>query len=227
MKNAIMKIKHITELKSSSNKIGQLYPILLDNQGRIIDGEHRYAANRNWKKLRLRHIRSNKDYIIARIISNNVRRFVSSREKTELLQMLGDIHLKEGMRLGEIVYKIADETGMSYRWVAKYLPDKFKDYIQSAKRATTVARHATKENELTEVPKQNILKIQKYKNCSFVNILLEMPVYEQLENVAEKLQTTPDILITNALLLILKTTNTENTFTYRRCSYISAASFRS
>jgi len=36
----------IAELKSSSERIGQLYPILVDHHGNIIDGEHRYGVVR-------------------------------------------------------------------------------------------------------------------------------------------------------------------------------------
>ena len=31
------------------------------------------------------------------------------------------------MKHGEIAYKIAEETGMSYRWVMKYLPDRVNE----------------------------------------------------------------------------------------------------
>ena len=195
----------ISELKSSAERIGQLYPILLDHHGNIIDGEHRYGADEGWRTIRLDHIRTERDRLIARIISNTVRRSVSPREKTKLLSRLGEIYLNEGVELGKIAYKIADETGMSYRWVAKYLADRFKDSAQSERRTTPVARRATGENELTEPPKEKILTIQKYTaNISFVNVLLEKSVYTRLEKTAEKLGTTPDVLISNALLLTLK-----------------------
>jgi len=78
----------ISELKSSSKRVGQLYPVLLDYHGNIIDGQHRYSVDEGWRTMRLEHIRTEKDRLIARIISNTVRRTVPSREKTELLAKL-------------------------------------------------------------------------------------------------------------------------------------------
>ena len=86
----------IPELKSSSKTIGQLYPVLLDYHGNIIDGQHRYGVDEGWRTMRLEHIRTEKDRLIAHIISNTVRRSVPRREKTELLAKLGEIYLNEG-----------------------------------------------------------------------------------------------------------------------------------
>jgi ParB-like chromosome segregation protein Spo0J len=46
----------IPELKSSSKRIGQSYPVLLDYYGNIIDGEHRYSVDEGWRTIRLEHI---------------------------------------------------------------------------------------------------------------------------------------------------------------------------
>jgi len=48
-----------------------------------------------------------------------------------MLERLGEIYQKEGVKPGEIAHKIAEETGMSYTWVMKYLPEKFKDDVKS------------------------------------------------------------------------------------------------
>jgi len=96
----------IPELKSPSKRIGQLYPILLDHHGNIIDGEHRYSVDEDWRTIRLEHIRTEKDRLIARIVSNTVRRSVPRREKTMLLAKLGEIYLNEGVEPGRVAYKI-------------------------------------------------------------------------------------------------------------------------
>ena len=48
------------------------------------------------------------------------------------------------------------------------------------------------------------MAVQKYGNTDFVNVLLEKSFLTRLERIAEKLGTTPDIIISNALLLTLK-----------------------
>jgi len=192
----------ISELGTSSKRIGQLYPILMDYHGNIIDGEHRYDADEGWRTMRLDHIRTERDRIIARIVSNICRRSVPRKEKTELLSRLGEIYLNEGVEPGRIAYKIAEETGMSYTWVMKYLPDRFKDSAQSERRTGPVTRRVTGIDLLD--PPQDVLIIKTYGNVDFVNILVKKPLYEQLERAAERLETKPDILIYNALLLMLE-----------------------
>jgi len=191
------------ELKSSSKKIGQLYPILVDYYGNIIDGKHRFSADREWKRITLEHVKTEKDRLIVRIISNNLRRSVSSNEKTELLGRLGEIHFSEGMERGKIAYEIADQTGMSYQWVMKYLPDRFKDHLQS-ERAKPALRRRAETSKLLDPPGE-VLSIRAYANTEFVNIVVKKPLYEKLEEKARKLETTPDKLVYNAILAILKT----------------------
>ena len=192
----------ITELRSSSERVGQLYPILLDYHGNIIDGEHRYGVDEGWSTIRLDHIRTEKDRLIARIISNNVRRSVPQSEKTELLAKLGEFYLSEGVEPGKISQKIMEETGMSYRWVMKYLPERFKDSAQ-LERARSAARHAAEIGKLPDPPEE-VLTIKTYANTDFVNIVMKKPLYEQVEEKAKRLETTPDKLIYNAILLMLK-----------------------
>jgi len=205
----------VSDLKASSERVGRLYPVLLDRHGNIIDGQHRLAADENWPKIKLESVETKEQRLLARLISNVCRRHVPAEEKTEILGRLGEIYLKEGIEPGKIAYKIAERTGMSYTWVMKYLPDSFKDTAQSEKRSGSVTRRVTGKDakrredpkeivELTEPPKEKILTVQKYANTSFVNVVLMKPFYTQLERIAEKLGTTPDVLINNALLLILK-----------------------
>jgi len=84
----------------------------------------------------------------------------------------------------------------------KYLPDRFKDSVKSES-AHAIRRIATKD-KLTEPPKEKILTIKKYANASFINVLLEKPIYARLEKTAERLGTTPDVILSNAILLALK-----------------------
>lgn len=170
------------ELGFSSNKIGQLYPILLDYYGNIIDGVHRYGVDKKWKKVRLKHILTEKDRLIARIVSNNVRRVVSHTEKRNLLERLGEIYFKE-VEPGGIAYKIAHETGMSYTWVMKYLPERFKNSVQSNRRFGSVTRRVTTilDDVLKPPKREGALKIQRYSNTHFVAFTLERNFYEEFE----------------------------------------------
>ena len=40
---------HVREIRNSVPEVGQLYPILVDQDGRVLDGKHRYAADPSWR----------------------------------------------------------------------------------------------------------------------------------------------------------------------------------
>jgi ParB-like chromosome segregation protein Spo0J len=44
---------HVSEIRQSVAQVGQLYPVLVDQHGRILDGGHRKAADPNWPERRM------------------------------------------------------------------------------------------------------------------------------------------------------------------------------
>lgn len=208
-----------SELRLSSRRVGRLYPVLLDKHGNVIDGKHRLAADENWPKMRLDHVESEEDRLIAKLISNVCRRNVSAAEKGEILQGLGETCVKAGVKPGtELARKISEETGMSYRWVMKYLPSNFKqrpgiggpssafDLVNVKKKICKgkVARLATLQLDiLLAEPAKRVLTVKKYANTDFVNVVMQRRFYANFEKLAENLGTTPDVIINNVLVLTL------------------------
>ena len=208
-----------SELRLSSRRVGRLYPVLLDKHGNVIDGKHRLAADENWPKMRLDHVESEEDRLIAKLISNVRRRNVSAAEKGEILQGLGETCVKAGVKPGtELARKISEETGMSYRRVMKYLPSNFKqrpgiggpssafDLVNVKKKICKgkVARLATLQLDiLLAEPAKRVLTVKKYANTDFVNVVMQRRFYANFEKLAENLGTTPDVIINNVLVLTL------------------------
>jgi hypothetical protein len=208
---------HEGDLELSCRHVGRLYPVLLDRYGNIIDGNHRLAADRNWPRLRLEHISSKKDLVLARLVSNVCRRRVSDVEKTALLRELGEIHLKEGVSHGRLAGLIAEETGMSYRWVMKYLPDDLKERpgiggpkcsSKSFERASPigigVARYATAIHGVITSGCPKVLEVKDYANTDFVHIVMDRKYYSKIERLASQIGTTPDVMINGALTSLLR-----------------------
>lgn len=219
----------VSGLKASSERVGKLYPVLLDKYGNIIDGKHRLEVDENWPRVKLEHIETDKQLLMARFVGNVCRRLVSSKEKSKMLAQLGEIYLKEGIVPGEIACRIAEETGMSYRWVMKYMPARYKarpgvgghsrsfsfyegkegnviDVYQSKlnTQKSKVACFATEEYEqLLSEPKQRILKVRSYRNTDFVNLVMERRFYARLYENAEKLGIEPETIISNIFFLAL------------------------
>ena len=188
------------ELKFSTCKIGQLYPVLVDYYGQVIDGKHRLRADKNWKKVKLEHIRTEKDRLVARIVSNVSRRIVSDEEKKQLLDGLARIFLNEGYTPGAIAYKIAEATGMSYRWVVKYMPSTYKDSKQS-ERAHPAARRTTEILvEIFEPPRRKAtLMVKGYANTDFISLMIDKCFYEEFESNSRRLGIMPEYSIDKAL----------------------------
>lgn len=155
---------------------------------------------------------------MATLVSNVCRWPVSAQEKINMLEKLGQIHLSQEVKHG-IAYEVAEETGMSCRWVMNYLPDKYKarpglrgpskalKFGKSKEKTqkSKVEHLATEDNELLfSDPQQKILTIKNYANTGFVNIILEKWFSMKVERIAEKLGSKPEIIINNTLLLTMQ-----------------------
>jgi len=179
--------KHLVEeFRSSAENVGKLYPVLEDSHGNVIDGQHRLEAD-----------------VIIRLIGNVCRRSVPAQEKTDMLDKIGSILVEEGFKPGEIAEKITEDTGMSYRWVVKYLPDKYKDPVQSGRRshANPDAHHATEFlAKVLEPPKRkDALKISKYRNSDFVLLMLDRSFYSEFEKDCLELEMPPEYCVMKSL----------------------------
>lgn len=64
----------VKAIKKSAEKFKQLYPILEDAHGQIIDGEHRRVALNSPDTRRLDYIKTKRDRLEARLIANHARR---------------------------------------------------------------------------------------------------------------------------------------------------------
>jgi transcriptional regulator with XRE-family HTH domain len=119
-------------LKQSIDKLGALVPVLRDVHGNIIDGFHRLKENENYPSVTVETVKNPVQLILARMAANVCRREVSAEEKTEWLKELTEL-------TGWSPKEIAEETGMSERWVYKYLPSEQKkeepEQLASARRA--------------------------------------------------------------------------------------------
>ncbi len=115
-----------------SEKIGQLYPVLVDSKGNVIDGFHRLEAEPNWRKEKLPEIDTEEKLLVARCVANWHRRQVSREEKEEWINGLARVYKKQGLKArggssrNEILQRIVEVTGLSGPTVNGFLSDEFK-----------------------------------------------------------------------------------------------------
>jgi len=112
-----------------SEKIGQLYPVLVDAQGNVIDGFHRIEADPKWRTEEHPEIDTEEKLLVARCVANWHRRQVSWEEKEKWINGLARIYKKQGLESSsKLQKKIADVTGLTTRTIRTYLNAKFKEF---------------------------------------------------------------------------------------------------
>lgn len=132
-------VELISFLKENKKLYGELFPILIDNEDKIIDGEHRKKAG--WENTRkLSEIDTRLKYLVARL-SANTRRRIKPTELRDLLTQIADELVRTGKapwREEEaaepwesrgrpiVVPFIMKLTGYSESTVRKYLPNRYK-----------------------------------------------------------------------------------------------------
>lgn len=107
----------LDDLKRSEQAIGQIYPVLLNTQGEIIDGSHRKRANPNWKEITLQ-VNSGIESIKLRIHLNLMRRDIPKGEKEDWILQTRKLLQEEGKKGTQ--KEIAEALGMTQPWVSKY-----------------------------------------------------------------------------------------------------------
>lgn len=197
--------KIISDIRRSASVVSRLYPVLVDQQGRVIDGVHRLKADPDWFKVKVPGVETEEQRLLARLVSNVCRRNVSAEEKTQMLDELGQVYLEQGVPHSELIKTITKNTGMSYRWVMKYASNDLKvrpgvggPIIQENK--WEVAHHATSDDRLITEPSQRVANSTNYSNTKFATILVDKQFYLKLANGATKLGVDVDTIINNTLL---------------------------
>lgn len=212
----------IKSIKTSSKKFGQLYPILIDSHNQIIDGEHRRVALNNAKTFKLEKIKTKKDRLEARLVANHARKGQHKSTWIPTLSELAKILEREGIE--KIGMHIAEETGLPYRTIMRYLPQEFKDEAQ-VKRASYPRNTQTKNKLVKErlpidsptkdpeeilgykinsnQPKPKII-LQRFSNQPWKAVLIPKVFYEKLEKASIKRNLNIEEVITIAFMKLLE-----------------------
>ena len=85
-------------LKKSVLNIGQLYPILKDADGKVIDGFHRLEVNPAWKSITLENVKTEEERLIVSAHANIGRRNVTRKERMDVINRLAEIYYAQGLR---------------------------------------------------------------------------------------------------------------------------------
>jgi len=116
----------VERLRASKLKIGPIYPVLVDKEGEVIDGEHRLAADPNWPKWKLTWVDTEELRLAIREQVNSLRRVVSFQERKKELTKLAELIKEKAPDKATVVSEVAKATGFTERYVRRALPDEYK-----------------------------------------------------------------------------------------------------
>jgi len=114
------------DLAETRRSVHELYPVLLDAHGNIIDGNSRLDAAPGWRTETRENIMTRSQLWLARIVANSCRRVVSREERAEQITELARSLMEEELPRGDVVSTVSRLTTFSDRYVRKLLPDEYK-----------------------------------------------------------------------------------------------------
>ena len=177
-------------LRKSTVKVGELYPVLKSKTGEIIDGFHRKNAKAGWREEVREDLDTPEKILLARLIANKFRRTVEASEVKGWINDLAEMAVNDyGIKPGEISGWVSSETGYSERQVRFYLDDKYKEM----KFASAIPKEAEATATSVELDTVDALGSKKYEELR--KSLKQDPDFQR--EVLEEIQrpkTSPDAL---------------------------------
>jgi len=114
------------DIAETRRSVDELYPVLLDAHGNLIDGNSRLDAVPGWRTETRENIRTRSQLWLARIVANSCRRVVTREERATQLTELAKCLAEEGVERGDMVSTVAGLTTFSERYVRELLPEEYK-----------------------------------------------------------------------------------------------------
>jgi site-specific DNA-methyltransferase (adenine-specific) len=163
-------------LKKSVKEVGQIFPVIKDQYGNILDGRHRKQVDPNWKET-IVEVKDEVEALRIRVHANLVRRKVSNEEKREWVREAREIFRRKYGREGT-VREIAELLGTHQMFVNRY------DVLSNVVTSVTTCKSINVEPEIAAKVKQvPISECFKEVEPNSVDLILTDPpyAYEKLE----------------------------------------------
>jgi hypothetical protein len=90
----------IETLESTQRRFGSIYPVIMTEEGEVIDGRHRLQAG--WDEIKRLPIKDRKDIIALRLVLNASRRTMSPEEKYQLVNELASLLLSRNVKMDQL-----------------------------------------------------------------------------------------------------------------------------
>jgi len=140
-------------LKRSMQKVGQLYPVLVNQDGKILDGNHRSAELANPEK---KTVETKNRYEELMVRGNaHYRRRVPQEETRQLVIEMANEAVKLGTPKNEVAKKLFEDLPYSEGYILELLPSEFKDtkkvesgLASGVARSVQIVEHTVKTQDM-------------------------------------------------------------------------------
>ena len=223
-----------------SEKIGQLYPVLVDAKGNIIDGHHRLDADPNWRIEKVSEIDTEEKLLVARCVSNWHRRQVSREEKIEWINGLAKLYKNQGYKVegkskssypkNEIVEKITEVTGLSKPTIINYLYNDYKQEKLTPDKQPQIPASERIEHELgrdyverhrMEVEEELRTKIEKEIREKILEEEIKPKVRNDLSQEVELIQNVPEKIFMQQRLTLQEEWEEKPNVEFKKQAYLT------
>jgi hypothetical protein len=119
--------EQLSDLRTSRKIVGELLPVVKDQQGRVLNGRHRLAAG--WRSTVVMPVRDDLDFLLKRL-HFLVQRRASAAEQSEVITGICRELERQGIPPGKIASKVVQEISP---WESSYtyslIPDRYKSAV--------------------------------------------------------------------------------------------------
>jgi hypothetical protein len=142
--------KHRRSINNSSEVVGQLYPVLRDAKGKVIDGFHRLDSNPGWHSVTLDEVKTEEQRMIVAFHANLGRRSIGVKEKTRMINELAEVYFRQGLR-PKVGKTIIDRDGKNRHVTVNEITEKLFKVLKGIVGKSTILKLLDSKYKDTEL----------------------------------------------------------------------------
>jgi hypothetical protein len=109
--------QRVSAIRQSEPEVGQLYPVLVDQNGRILDGAHRLEANPNWRKHTIKV--DSEEMALAVGLWANSGQPLPAKIKARITELIGDLSGSNQIKRDRIKATLLEDASRSDREIGR------------------------------------------------------------------------------------------------------------
>lgn len=156
-------------LRKSIQQVGRLYPRLVNQDGKVLDGNHRADADKDWE-VKVVPTENRFKELLVRAHAHHRRR-VPQEETRALIEEMAEALVKDGVPTTEVATKLVDCLPYNENYVRRLIPEIYKNPVMSQ-----LGQKGAEERVATISERKQTVKIQDTVKCDRCHVSTSTPV---------------------------------------------------